>query len=85
MVLIASDWFHRCIDLAAYRYYRETRHELERYSRGSVGEYIRVGQETAEDKQSAVWCCILIDAPATGSGGEGGEEEEDETENRGGD
>lgn len=31
-----------------------------------------------------MWCCILIDAPAAGSGGEGGEEEEGETENRGG-
>jgi len=43
--------------------------------------------EAAEDKQSAAWRCILIDAPAAGGsvGGEGGEEEEDdETENRDG-
>jgi hypothetical protein len=43
--------------------------------------------EAAEDKQSAAWRCILIDAPAAAGsvGGEGGEEEEDdETENRDG-
>lgn len=86
-VLICSDPSHRSVHGGSLLA-RCSRNQKERYSHDLVDEYIRVrlrGLGIAEDKQSAVWCCILIDAPATaGSGGEGGEEEEDETENRGG-
>lgn len=64
-VLIGSDRSHRFVSIHP-RIIIAARHDMnqKRYSRGSAGEYIRVGYRTAEDKQSAVWCCILIDAPA---------------------